>query len=199
MVDAAARLQGELIAAEAHAQALEQIYTPNNARVRAAQANIAELRRQLDKLGGADLGTGDTTNQTQLYPSIRELPLLGVKYSDLYRRNKIQEAVFETLTKQYELAKVEEVKEIPTVKVLDPADYPEKKASPHRLYIALFGLILSLVVGCIWVLGSAVWEETDVQDPRKQFLLEVFAGAKHDCLTLRHRLARWQSKFKAPQ
>lgn len=196
MVDAAARLQGELIAAEAQAQSLEQIYTPNNTRVRAAQATITELQRQLNKLGGADTETGEPTNETQLYPSIRELPLLGVKYSDLYRRTKIQEVVFEILTKQYELAKVEEAKEIPTVKVLDPADYPEKKASPHRLYIVLFGLILSLVTGCLWVLGSATWEEADVQDPRKQFLLEVFADAKHDWLALRNQFAIWQSKTR---
>ena len=40
MVEAAARLQGELIAAEAQRQGLEQIYTSNNSRVRSAQANI---------------------------------------------------------------------------------------------------------------------------------------------------------------
>ena len=41
------------------------------------------------------------------YPSIRRLPLLGAKYADYYREAKIQETVYELLTEQNELAKVE--------------------------------------------------------------------------------------------
>jgi capsule polysaccharide export protein KpsE/RkpR len=196
MVDAAARLQGELIAAEAQKQGLEQMYTANNARVRSAQANIDELRRQLNKLGGADVGTGKSNGDTSLYPSIRQLPLLGVKYSDLYRRTRIQEAVFETLTKEYELAKVQEAKEIPTVKVLDPANYPEKKTAPSRTSIALFGLILSFVVGCVWVLGNTIWQETDDRNPSKMFLRGIAAGARHDWSRFRDQVAVRLSKVQ---
>ena len=57
MVEAAATLQGELIAAESQRRALEAIYTPNNVRVRAAEAQVAELRKQLEKLGGKADGT----------------------------------------------------------------------------------------------------------------------------------------------
>ena len=53
-------------------------------------------------------------------------------YADLYRQTKIQETVYELLTQQYELAKVEEAKEIPTVKVLDAAIVPTKKTFPPR-------------------------------------------------------------------
>ena len=69
-----------------------------------------------------------SSGESPLYPSIRQLPLLGVAYADLYRRIKIQEAVYETLTKQYELAKVQEAKEIPTVKVLDPGELPREES-----------------------------------------------------------------------
>jgi len=180
MVGAAARLQGELIAAEAQRQGLEQIYTANNARVRAAQATIDELRKQLNKLGEAGTGPGAPSGEGSLYPSIRQLPLLGVTYSDLYRRVKIQEAVYETLTKQYELAKVEEVKEIPTVRVLDPANYPERKATPPRTLIAGFGLLFSLALACAWVLGVDFWDKVDPQDSRKIFAHEIFGGLKRD-------------------
>ena len=107
MVDAAARLQGEMIATESELKGLEQVYTPQNIRVRSGRARIAELQRQLDNLGGT---AGSLQHRASGYPSIRELPLLGYTYTDLYRRVKIQEAVYETLTKQYELAKVEEAK-----------------------------------------------------------------------------------------
>ncbi len=180
MVDAAATLQGHLMAAQSELKGLEQIYTDNNVRVRAVHARIAELQRQLEKLGGKE--TADPTGQSEpgesLYPSIRKLPLLGVTYADLYRRTKIQEAVFETLTQEYELAKVQEVKEIPSVRVLDAANVPEKKSFPPRLLIMFLGMFLSLALGIAWVLGSAVWDEIDSEDPGKILTQEVFAALK---------------------
>jgi uncharacterized protein involved in exopolysaccharide biosynthesis len=176
MVEAAARLQGELIAAESEQRGLEQVYTANNVRVRSVQARIGELRRQLDMMGGKDIGTSAAAGSSDdLYPSIRKLPLLGVTYADLYRRTKIEEAVFETLTKQYEVAKVQEAKEIPSVKVLDAANYPERRASPPRLLIMLLGLMLSAFVGFAWILGNAIWQQTDSNDPRKVFAGEIFS------------------------
>lgn len=189
MVGAAARLQGEVIAAEAQRQGLEQIYTANNARVRAAQANIDELRRQLNKLGQAGTGPGSPSSEDPLYPSIRQLPLLGVTYSDLYRRIKIQEAVYETLTKQYELAKVQEAKETPTVKVLDPANYPERKASPQRSVIVAFGTVFSLLAGCAWLIGARVWKETDSNDKRKLLAIQIIRDVREALGTLRQRTA----------
>src|SRR5216683_4927856 len=49
MVQGAAAIEGELIATESELKGLEEIYTVNNVRVRAVQARIGELRRQLDK------------------------------------------------------------------------------------------------------------------------------------------------------
>src|SRR5213082_3017405 len=98
------------------------------------------------------------------YPTIKSLPLLGAKYADHYRRAKIQETVFELLTEQYELAKVQEAKETPSVKVLDPAKIPEKKSFPPRLVIMFLGTFLAFAVSVVWVLGSARWQEADPQD-----------------------------------
>jgi capsule polysaccharide export protein KpsE/RkpR len=188
MVEAAARLQGVLIAAEAQRQGLVQVYSANNARVRAAQANIDELRRQLNELGGAGTGAGGSTSETPLYPSIRQLPLLGVTYADLYRRTKIQEAVYETLTKQYELAKVQEAKEIPTVKVLDRPNYPERKASPRYAPLLGFGVFIALAIGCTWVVGKHKWQTTDPSSQQKAFLLDVASTIKIDTQML------WQQR-----
>ncbi|MGA9668749.1 MAG: Wzz/FepE/Etk N-terminal domain-containing protein, partial [Terracidiphilus sp.] len=44
MVESAALLQGQLIAAQSELQGLEQIYTPENVRVRSLQARVAELK-----------------------------------------------------------------------------------------------------------------------------------------------------------
>src|SRR6266852_4567465 len=180
MVEAAATLQGQLIAAQSQYEGLREIYTDNNPRMRTVKARIDELKRQLEKLGGK--GESATTVSGQpgdsMYPSIRKLPLLGVTYADLYRRTKIQEAVLEALTKEYEMAKVQEVKEIPTVKVLDSAHIPDKKSFPPRMLIVLMGTILATCLGVLFVLGSASWSDIDSQHPGKRFAGEVWVDLK---------------------
>jgi len=180
MVETAATLQGQYIAAQSELEGLKQIYTDNNVRVRSVRARIAELKRQLEKLGGKgeDASAPPGQQQDSLYPSIRKLPLLGVTYADLYRRTRVQEAVFETLTKEYELAKVQEVKEIPTVKVLDSPNIPDKKSFPPRLLIMLLGTALAFALATTWVFGKTAWDQTDSIDPRKAFAQEVFSTVK---------------------
>ena len=178
MVDAAAALMGQLIAAESELKGLEQIYTFNNVHVRSVQARITELRAQLEKMGGKGEGTEGLANapvaSDSLYPSIRKLPLLGVKYADLYRQTKIQEVVYETLTQEYELAKVQEAKEIPSVKVLDGARIPERKSFPPRLLIMFLCTFLALIAATVFSLGKARWQELDARNPNKLFAQEVF-------------------------
>jgi uncharacterized protein involved in exopolysaccharide biosynthesis len=223
MLDAAGTIAGELIAAQSQLEGLRQIYTDNNSRVRSLNARVAELRRQLEKLGGTHSDTqknpqtstlaknqasspspgqaadppgqaADLPNETALaqaadpsaakaggglpYPTIKSLPLLGAKYGDYYRRAKIQETVYELLTEQYELAKVQEAKETPSVKVLDPARVPERKSFPPRLVIMFLGTFLACAMSVVWVLGAARWAETDPKDPRKALLHEVAGTLK---------------------
>jgi uncharacterized protein involved in exopolysaccharide biosynthesis len=174
MVEAAAALEGELIATETELQGLRQIYTDYNVRVRTAQARVNELNRQIQKLGGKPgfAAAGDAKD-SDLYPSIRKLPLLGVTYADLYRKTKVKETVFEILTQQYELAKVQEAKEIPSAKVLDPPDVPEKKVFPPRTIMTIVGTFFAVALGAFWVLGKDNWEKTDPEDPGKVLVLNM--------------------------
>jgi len=215
ILDAAGTIAGELIAAESQLEGLRQIYTDNNSRVRAMQGRVAELRRQLEKIGGmqgkaaknapalnsarkeatdplpgqiADPTPGQAAGApadqaavqsgSMPYPTIRSLPLLGAKYSDYYRRAKIQETVFELLTEQYELAKVQEAKETPSVKVLDPGRVPEKKSFPPRLLIMFLGTVLGLSMSVVWVLGTNRWQQANPTDPRKLLAQEVVATVR---------------------
>src|SRR5258706_5442634 len=176
MVEAAAILQGQLIGAQSQYEGLREIYTDNNTRVLTMKARIDELKRQLEKLGGKGESSINASSQPgdSMYPSIRKLPLLGVAYADLYRRTKIQEAVLETLTKEYEMAKVQEAKEISTVKVLDTANVPDKKSFPPRLPVVFLGPALALCVAAARVLGNQKWQQTDAGGPREVFAQEVF-------------------------
>jgi uncharacterized protein involved in exopolysaccharide biosynthesis len=196
MVEAAAAIQGEMIAAESELKGLEQIYTSSNVRVRAIQARISELQRQLQKLGGkAPSETDPLASSDALYPSIRELPILGVTWADLYRRTKIQETVFEILTQQYELAKVQEAKETPSVKVLDAAVVPEEKSFPPRVLITVLGGLVLFCAAAMWVFARERWNETDASDPGKMFAREVI-GSVHPFMLWTSPFARKRQKPK---
>jgi uncharacterized protein involved in exopolysaccharide biosynthesis len=176
IVTAAATLQGQLIAAESELEGLKQIYTNNNVRVRSVQARVNELRNALRNIAGK--GADENSSAQQLYPSIRELPLLGVTYADLLRQTKVQEVIFETLTQQDELAKVEEAKEVPSVKVLDPPLVPQKKSFPPRLLIMLLGAMLATIFSATWILVRSAWEAVNPGDPRKAVAIEVWSDVR---------------------
>jgi capsule polysaccharide export protein KpsE/RkpR len=180
MVTAEAELQSQLIVAQAELKGLRQIYAVGNARARAAQARVDELQRQADKFGGKDVDPAKdaSLSNDELYPSLRQLPLLGVKYLDLYRRAKIDDAVFELLTQEYEVAKIQEAREIPTAAVLDAAAVPEKKSSPHRVLLTLAAVLVGFLFACAYLVGCTVWERTDVSEPSKVLAQEVFSTAK---------------------
>lgn len=180
MVEAAATLQGQLIVAQTELEGLRQIYTDNNVRVRAARARVTELQHQLEKLRGKDASASGNppSDSESLYPSIRQLPLLGVTYADLYRRTKVAEVVFELLTQQYELARVQEVKEIPAVKVLDEPVVPGSKSFPPRLLFMVSGTVLAFLLGVAWLLASVRWAEVEVGDPGKQLATDVVSAIR---------------------
>jgi capsule polysaccharide export protein KpsE/RkpR len=173
MMESAAVLQGQLIAAESELSGLQQIYTSDNVRVRSLEAQIAEFKRQLDKLGGKDYTGSPSLDSDSMYPSIRQLPIIGLQYAELYRHVKIEETVFEILTEQYELAKVQEAKETPSVKILDAPKPPEKKSWPPRLLLIFVGGIIGLALASCWIIGGELWSEIDPNEPHKQFISQV--------------------------
>jgi capsule polysaccharide export protein KpsE/RkpR len=196
MVGAVATLQGELIAYETQLSGLQQIYTASNVRVRSLQARVNELRHQLEQVRGSGVQPppGAAESEEEI-PSFRRLPALGVTYSDLYREVKIREAVFETLTQQYEMAKISEAKEIPTVKVLDPANLPEKKSGPPRLVITVLGVILSFAGCAMFVIGKATWKQVETDDPRKRLANEVLVDARPAYFRWQRRMSQMRNSF----
>jgi capsule polysaccharide export protein KpsE/RkpR len=178
-VEAAGKLQGELIAAESELSGLKAQYTDDNVRVRTVRGRIDELQSQLRKMSGVGEDVDAASlDAGQLFPSVRKLPLLGLTYYDLYRQVAMQESLYETMSKQYEFAKVQEAKEIPPIKVLDAPDLPEKKSFPHRSIVILAGFLLSALAGIAWIVAGKLWELTDDSHPAKTFGTELWRSIR---------------------
>ncbi|HZV60139.1 MAG TPA: hypothetical protein VFF42_07340 [Candidatus Eremiobacteraceae bacterium] len=127
MIESAAKVQGELIAAESELAEVRQIYGDSNPRVRSIQARISELVNQRKQLlgtySGEPFADGDTSGSS--FPTLRQLPILGVPYESKFRKLKMEEAVYETLRAELDSAKVQEARENPFVEVLDSPEVPE--------------------------------------------------------------------------
>ncbi|HEX5234707.1 MAG TPA: Wzz/FepE/Etk N-terminal domain-containing protein [Silvibacterium sp.] len=184
MVQAGARVQAELLVEQSGLQSLRQIYGDGNVRVREAEARIASLRGELAKMTGSsapltanadDDGDGSPSGNDggELYPPLRQLPRLAVPFADLYRRVKVQEAVYELLTQQYEMARIQEAKDVPVVSVIDPPGIPEKKSWPPRLRLALLLTFLSFAGASALILIRDRWAKVDPCDPRKMLAADV--------------------------
>ena len=111
------------------------------------------------------------------YPTADQLPALGLTYYDLERKMRVDEALWEALTKQYESAKVEEAAEIPTVHVLDVANIPERKSGPSRRLIVELGALLSVALACLVVLMGMIWEGMDPEGDTKLLVRDAAGSA----------------------
>ncbi|MFB3814978.1 MAG: GumC family protein [Terriglobales bacterium] len=180
-VEAIAAVQGQLIASEAELKGLLQVYTDSHERVQQVRAQIAELKRQLAQLGGKESAVGKgqaKDDKGDVYPNVRQLSVLGVPYMELYQRVKIQEAVVEGLSQQYEFAKLQEAREVPSVQVMDPAEVPEKKSFPPRALIVIACTLLAFCYAGARVIIAEWWAQADPADPWKQTLEPLVTEAR---------------------
>jgi uncharacterized protein involved in exopolysaccharide biosynthesis len=200
MVDAGAKLQAELIVGQSELDSLRQIYGSSNIRVRAAQARVSDLQHELEKMSGSsaplppdsDAGSNSSAPSTagqsdELYPSLRQLPRLAVPFADLYRRVKVQETVFELLTQQYEISRIEEAKDVPVVSVIDAPGIPEKKSWPPRLLLTLLLTAFVTAATAAYILARHRWNLVSETDSRKVLAQEIE-------ITLRNKLERYGPK-----
>jgi uncharacterized protein involved in exopolysaccharide biosynthesis len=130
-IEGAAAIKGEIIAAQTELEVLKQFGTEMQNEAVTLKSKIAELEKQL-----ASIEDGSQT-EASLYIPFKKMPAIGMKFARLMREAKIQEEVFKLLTTQYELAKIEEAKDVKTIQVLDWAVPPDRKSAPRRSFIVI--------------------------------------------------------------
>ena len=97
---------------------------------------------------------GGTKRTDDIFLPLINAPNLTIKYGRLLRDVEIQQKIMEFLLPQYEQAKIEEVKNLPTILILDKAIQPIKKYKPRRAFLVIFFsitmLLLSIVIIVIY-------------------------------------------------
>ncbi len=73
-------------------------------------------------------------------------PRLVLEQARLAREMRVREEVVIALSRQYEIARVDENRDVPVLNVMDPAVVPAFRSSPKRAPMALAGLLLGVAV-----------------------------------------------------
>ena len=145
-INVLADLKAQITAKEIQLGVMKQFSTSANPDVLRINDELRELRKQLAKVefkGG--------THETAALPSLSEVPALGLQYIRLKREALTQEKVFELLTQQYEMAKIEETKEDITFQVIDRAIPSEERIKPKRRQQVMIAGAVSLFAGVFLV------------------------------------------------
>lgn len=144
-IEAAARLKGEIMAAEVQLQVMRQFATEANPEMVALRRRVEEMRRQLARMqygeavgGGAPSGVGG--DRRDFVVPLPRVPEVGIELARLTRDVKVQETLVTLLTQQVEQARLEEARDLPVVQVLDRAVVPQRHSKPRlRVNLALAG------------------------------------------------------------
>lgn len=139
-----AQLNAEIALTEVKLAALRSSMTDESPQVRNLLAILSQLKGQLAAKSGAG-GYG-------VIPAVGAAPSIGVEYVRRLRDLKVSEAVFEQLTKQYELAKLNEARDTSTLQVLDEAVPPLRKSKPMRSLIVILSTVTAFFCAILYVL-----------------------------------------------
>lgn len=161
MIEAMITLRAQAAAKEVQIQAMRSYETSDNPQLKVAQDELAALRTQLARFERGQSGG-----------SILDLPLgkvpsAGLEFVRRLRDVKYRELLLEVLTKQYEIARIDEAKDAAVIQVLDKAVRPQDKSGPHRTLIVLMAMILAFVMVVIFVLVKESIERAKKEDPQQ--------------------------------
>ena len=120
-----ATLRAQIMAKELQLTSMRGYLTTNSPSFRLASQELAALRAQLGKYENTQ-PAGD-----------------NAEYVNRYREFKYQEVLFEQLSKQFELAKLDELRD-GLIQVVDVAVPPERKANLHK----------GIIVGLAWFVAG---------------------------------------------
>jgi len=146
-------LHGQVVGLQVELAGLREYATMDHPRLNQLQVQIRELRKVLDKMEQDPLGDRGTRRvplSEKVFPAILEAPSLILDMYHLTREIKMQEAVFGMLLGMLEQSKILEVRDLPTIQVLDVAILPTYPSQPKPLRNVLVAGALSLVFGILF-------------------------------------------------
>lgn len=155
LIESTAVLRAQVVAKEVQIQGMRSFATDDNPEIILAKQQLTALQSQLEHMAGSQKDTG-----SDIVLSKGRITGAGLEYLRNYRDLKYHETVYELLTKELEIAKLDEAREGEIVQVVDTAVTPDKKASPHRTLIVIGATILAFFLAVFYIIARRGLERT---------------------------------------
>jgi tyrosine-protein kinase Etk/Wzc len=174
LIESAAALRAQITAREVQIQGMQTYATGENSQLVQAQSELANLRAQLNKLGGSENGPNEF-----MIPK-GKVPEAGMEYVRKLRDVKYAETIFEILARQFEVAKLDEAKQGSLIQVVDPAIPPDRRSFPKRGLIVIGATAVGFLFGIFLALLQAGWGhlKSDPQANQKLSILRTAFSSK---------------------
>lgn len=143
-IEKAATLKAEIDSKEIERELLSNNLLQESPRIKEIDREIKLLK---EKYYSFFKQNPDDVNN--LFLEFDEVPKIEMDYLQLKRKIQYFSQLLEFLAPEYEKAKINEIKDIPTIQVLDKAVRPEKRISPKRAVI----VIITFITASIIILG----------------------------------------------
>lgn len=137
-IQSIAAIKAQIVTTEVQLAQLRNSMTDESPEVKRTLSALGRLRGQMAALSGSG---GDNA-----IPSLGNAPGVGVEYVRRLRELKTQEAVVEQLTKQFEVAKINEARDNSSLQVLDTAVTPLRKSKPKRSLIVMLSTVTAFFI-----------------------------------------------------
>ena len=142
MIASAAVLRAQVAAKQVEIQAMRQFAADGNPDLQRTQQELIGLEGQLSAMDVANERRGG-----DLIAPKGALSQAGLEYVRAMREVKYRETIHDLLTRQYEMARVDEARQGAQVQIVDPGAVPDRPVMLFRLWIVLAGLLLALPLG----------------------------------------------------
>jgi tyrosine-protein kinase Etk/Wzc len=161
MLQAYEEMRARVSAKEVEIEGMKSFATKDNPDLVRAEQELAALRSQL---GRFEKGTRNGSTSEPSDVALSRVPGAGLEYVRKLRVVKYRETLLELLTKQYEIARIDESKEAALIQVLDNAVVPEKKSWPPRTALVTVSTLIAFIV-VLPLVFLIEWGKKAMQDP----------------------------------
>jgi len=129
--------------------------------------NLQELKARKDYLNKSIAELEDQKNALapKYLLQIGNIPDISLKYAQIKMNLEIQQKVFEYIYPQYESARIDELRDLPTLEVIDRANLAGLRARPKR------ALLVLVITFAAFILSSLIAIISENMSPRQQSLL----------------------------
>jgi len=161
LITNAALLRAQIAEREVQLKVLRTSSTEQNPAVIRLNSELHALRTELSRMESAQGGSPGSAVDMP----VGKLPEAAIDYVRSRRELKLQETLLEGMVRQYEIAKLDEAKEGPTLQQVDIAQPPDHKSKPSRALIVLVSALVALLAASAAVVVRRYFALRRARDP----------------------------------